>query len=254
MLLLWLSFTTLEAKQNQYTSVNSKSEVVKKYRITLYCFMDILHHLLHIDQTLLLILNKTGAFPFILVILSIVFLESACILMPFLPGDSLLMTTGLLAAQQSIPITGLYLSILATAITGYIINYQLACFFKKRIEEKKSPQWQKIHHRIHEAKNFYQRFGYSSLFIARFIPIIRTFLPFAAGLMGIPKKSFYFFNIFGSTLWVTSLLLIPYHLGHIHWVQVHTSFLIHSVMILSICPLFLWALRAVIHIRNKATS
>ena len=195
--------------------------------------MDLLSLSLHIDQTLHTVLATYGYHWTLAIIGIIVFLESSCILTPLLPGDSLLFSAGLVAATGLLPVTHLALTVWLATVIGYSLNYFIASKIKKKI--KWSP---KNRQRFDTAKNYYQEKGYLGIIFARFVPIIRTFIPFILGMINLNKRTFFVLNVMGASLWVGTLVFGSYFFGSYSWTQNHFKEIIALIILLSVLPYF----------------
>ena len=152
---------------------------------------------LHMDKHLLVMVNDYHQWIY-LILFAVVFLECGCVLTPFLPGDSLLFATGALIALPGI---GLELSycitfLIIAAILGFYINYEVGKYTGQKILEKNFKYFNKTH--LEKAHEFYEKYGTSAIIIARFLPFIRTFVPFIAGMALMNKKKYILYNIFWS--------------------------------------------------------
>lgn len=179
----------------------------------------------------------------------IIFLES-CIF-PFLPGDSLLFTAGFLASQNIIPIVPLYFGTLTMAILGDSVGYSIGRFFGNRIYESKHP-FLKIEH-LEKTRIFFQNHGPKSLIIARFVPIVRTFIPLLAGVGKMPYTKFLTYNITGGFLWITSMVLGGYYLSAVFPAATnHIDKIVIAIIIISLLPGVVTYLNEKIKIKKQA--
>ena len=152
----------------------------------------------------------------------------------FLPGDSLLFLLGMLASEKKLPMTLLNFCTIActTAIISYRVNYFLGKHSRHFIVNL---PWIKPEH-IQKTQSFYHKKGAYGILIARFMPIIRSFLPFFAGSFAMPIKAFWFANTLGALIWIFGLCFAGYYLGHINWIQQHLNLSIISIIVLSLLP------------------
>lgn len=198
---------------------------------TLNSIIDIL---LHLDRYLGLLVQTYGHFIYLILFL-IIFSETGLVVAPFLPGDSLLFVTGTLAAAGGMDIN-LTLSILiAAAVLGDTINYWIGYYTGQRASHHKKSRFLNKRHldRTHE---FYEKYGGKTIIIARFIPVIRTFAPFVAGVGKMTYKRFIIYNIIGGIMWVTLLVLAGYFFGNLPFVKGNLTAFIFFIIILSIMP------------------
>jgi len=170
------------------------------------------------------------------VLIIIIFAETGLLVGFFLPGDSLLITAGLLSAQGYFDITILNVSLIIAAIVGDQVGY----WFGKKTGPKlftreKSLFFKKDH--LLKAKDFYEKYGGRAIIYARFVPFARTFAPIVAGIGQMDYKKFVFYNVFGGIFWVTSMTLLGYFFGNIPFVKKNFEYVIIGVIILSVLPI-----------------
>jgi membrane-associated protein len=175
-------------------------------------FMQFGDLLLHLDHHLDLVIQQYGYWAYGL-LFGIVFAETGLVVAPFLPGDSLLFIAGAYCATEHFNLVVLGIGLVLAAVTGNTLNYFIGRWIGKRIFSSHS-RWidQAALSKTHA---FYQSHGGKTIILARFLPIIRTFAPFVAGISAMPFARFQFFNITGAFLWVFSLLLAGYFFGNI---------------------------------------
>lgn len=190
--------------------------------------------LLHIDKHLTLLIAEYGTTTYGIIFL-IIFAETGLVFTPFLPGDSLLFTAGALAAQGTLSIFLILLIIAAAAILGDTVNYFIGKKLGETILKKK---WIKEDH-ITKTTKFYHKYGKKTIILARFIPIIRTFAPFIAGIGVMNYPTFLLYNIIGGILWVSFFVLLGYFFGNIPYVQTHFGSFIILIIIISLIPLII---------------
>ena len=186
--------------------------------------------ILHVDQHLQAFVQTYGAWVYALLFL-IVFTETGVVVMPFLPGDSLLFVVGTLcgAGLMSLPLAmGL---LVAAAILGDQTNYSIGRYFGPRVF-----QWEnsRLFNRnaFNQAHAFYERYGGITIILARFMPFIRTFAPFVAGVAEMNRARFTAFNVIGALIWVVGLTLAGYWFGNLPWVQANLSKIIWALILI----------------------
>ena len=195
--------------------------------------MDILLQLvdfiLHVDRHLESFVAQYGAWVYALLFL-IIFVETGVVVMPFLPGDSLLFIVGAMcgAGLMSLPLAmGL---LLAAAILGDQTNYTIGRYFGPRVF-----QWEESRffsrRGFDQAHAFYEKYGGITIVLARFMPFVRTFVPFVAGVAEMTRSKFTFFNVIGAVIWVLGLLSVGYFFGNMPIVQEHLSKIIWALVI-----------------------
>jgi membrane-associated protein len=197
--------------------------------------------LLHIDKYLDLIIQRYGLVTYLLLFV-VVFCETGLVVTPFLPGDSLLFAVGAFAARGSLDLSVALLVLAAAAILGDTANYWIGAIVGPKVFHKENVRFLNRKHldRTHE---FYERYGGKTIVIARFVPIIRTFAPFVAGIGKMTYGRFLSYNVFGGLLWVLLLVLGGYYFGNIGIVRRNFSLVILAIVVISIMPGVIEALR-----------
>lgn len=190
---------------------------------------------IHLDKYLQLIVDQYSVWTYLLLFL-IIFLETGIVVMPLLPGDSLLFVAGALATGGSFKITVLFLVIFIAAVIGDTVNYHIGKFFGPKIFKKESSILFNKEYLL-RAEKFYEKHGKKTIIIARFIPIIRTFAPFVAGIGKMPYGVFLTYNIVGAFLWCSLFIFGGYLFGNISWVQEHFGALILAIIFVSLIPI-----------------
>ncbi|MBY4797647.1 VTT domain-containing protein [Collinsella sp. AGMB00827] len=175
----------------------------------------------------------------------IIFIETGVVFMPFLPGDSLLFAAGIFAHEASGPLDLLHLLILVwiAAIVGDQCNFMIGHFFGKRIIESgkikaMTPE------RIEKSEAFLDKWGHLAIFLGRFFPFIRTFVPFLAGVGGMKWHSFVLYNILGGITWSSIFILLGYFFGGIPAVQEHFEVIVVGIIAISLIPAVFGVIRA----------
>ncbi len=195
---------------------------------------------LHIDQHLFSLVQAYGAWLY-LILFAIVFCETGLVILPFLPGDSLLFATGTLAGAgfMSYPLSMGVL--LAAAVIGDAVNYEIGRLAGPSIFSRETRWLNKKH--LLKAHAFYERHGGKAIILARFIPIVRTFAPFVAGVALMHPMHFLLFNVTGAILWVAGLVSAGYFLGNIPVVKENFNVVIYGIVIISVMPVLVEFLR-----------
>ena len=192
--------------------------------------MNIIDFILHIDKYLHLIVQNYGILSYF-ILFFIVFCETGLVFTPFLPGDSLLFVAGTLAANGVLNLFFLFLVFVIAAILGDTVNYWIGNYFGERVFLK-SRFVNKNY--IEKTKEFYKKHGGKTIVIARFIPIIRTFAPFIAGVGKMNYLRFLIFNIIGAIVWVGIFVFSGYYFGGISFVQNNLSFVLLGIILVSL--------------------
>jgi len=189
---------------------------------------------LHIDKHLGELIIQYGLWSY-LILFVIVFAETGFVFTPFLPGDSLLFAAGTFAAIGAFNIGILVLILCLAAITGDTVNYWIGNYIGPKIFERKKIRFLKKEHlqRTHE---FYERHGGKTIIIARFIPIIRTFAPFVAGIGSMTYLKFITYNVVGGIAWVLLFVFAGFYFGNLPFVKNNFSFVIIAIIIISVLP------------------
>ena len=191
--------------------------------------------ILHVDTYLQFIVNEYSALTYLLLFL-IIFIETGIVIAPFLPGDSLLFAAGALAALGYFKIGILYIIVFVAAVIGDAVNYHIGKYIGPRIFRKKSSFFFNKEYLI-KAQTFYERYGKKTIILARFIPIIRTFAPFVAGIGRMPYRIFLVYNVIGAFLWCRLFIFGGFLLGNITWVKEHFELLVIGIILVSMIPL-----------------
>jgi len=196
----------------------------------------LLNYLLHIDTYVIAATHLLGAWTYVILFV-IIFCETGLIFAAFLPGDSLLFATGTLSATapDTLNIHLLFVLLLTASIIGNGVNYYIGKWLGPKLFCNESLLFNRKY--INRAHAFYEMYGGKAIVIARFIPIIRTFIPLIAGIGHMRYKSFFIFNCLGATLWIGGLLYGSYLFGNIPFVRLHFSAVIFGMIGLSIMPL-----------------
>ncbi len=196
----------------------------------------LLNFILHIDQHLLAFVTLHGAWAYGLLFL-IIFCETGLVVVPFLPGDSLLFAAGTIAASttEAINIHMLFLLLVTASITGNALNYLIGRFLGPKVFQS-NQSWFFNKKYLNEAHAFYEKHGGKTIILARFIPIIRTFAPFVAGIAQMSYRRFFAYNIFSAILWIGSLLYISYFFGNLPMIKDHFSGAVIAIIVVSLIP------------------
>ncbi len=200
--------------------------------------MDILtnfiNFIIHIDKYLVLIVQQYGVLTYA-ILFSIVFLETGVVIAPFLPGDSMLFAAGAVAAIGSIDIFILLIIIWLAAIPGDTVNYHIGKSIGSKVLGKEDLKYINKDY-LKKAQGFYEKHGSMTIVLGRFIPIIRTFVPFVAGIGEMKYSKFIFYNILGGSLWVGLFLGGGYFFGNLPLIKNNFSYVLVSIIIISLLP------------------
>ena len=195
---------------------------------------------LHIDRHLFDLASNYGTWAYAVLFL-IVFCETGLVVTPFLPGDSLLFACGVLAGADMLGYPQTVVVLLAAGILGDYVNYNIGRRVGPAIFKKETRFIKKAH--LVKANAFYERHGGKAIVLARFIPIIRTFAPFVAGIAIMNPATFLLFNVTGCAIWVTSLVSAGYFLGNTPFAREHFSLIVYAIILVSVMPVVAEAIK-----------
>ncbi|MDD5098281.1 MAG: DedA family protein [Candidatus Pacebacteria bacterium] len=196
--------------------------------------MDSINFLLHIDTILSTIISTYGNLSYI-ILFAIIFAETGFVFTPFLPGDSLLFAAGAFAATGSFNISILILLLWLAAFLGDTANYYIGKFIGQKLIDSHKVNINQNY--INRTQEFYKKHGGKTIFLARFIPIIRTFAPFIAGISKMNYAKFSLFNILGGLFWISMFTLSGYFFGNIPQVKENFSIVIVAIILISFIPI-----------------
>ena len=190
--------------------------------------------ILHLDQHLRDLAQTYGAWVYAVLFL-IVFLETGVVVTPFLPGDSLLFVAGTIAAAGALNIHALVLLLIAAAIAGDSLNYAIGRYLGPRVFRFDDSRFFKRAY-VDRTHAFFERHGGKAIVIARFVPIVRTYAPFVAGIGAMSYRRFLMFNVTGAVLWVALLAYAGFFFGNLPLVRNNLTTVILGIIVLSIMP------------------
>lgn len=198
--------------------------------------------ILHIDQHLVDIVSSYQTWTYLILFL-IIFAETGLVVTPFLPGDSLLFAAGAIIAkpESNLNIWLMWILLFVAAVIGDMVNYMIGDYVGPKAFSGKYKLLKKEY--LDKTQNFYIKHGGKTIIYARFIPIIRTFAPFVAGIGTMSYSRFASYNVIGGFLWVTSFLFIGYFFGGLPIIKQNFTYVIIGIIILSILPPFIEILR-----------
>jgi membrane-associated protein len=194
----------------------------------------IISFVLHIDKYLGNIISQYGTVSYLILFL-IIFAETGFVFTPFLPGDSLLFAAGAFAALGSFNILTLLIILWAAAFLGDTANYWIGHFFGQKLIDNPRIPINQDH--IDKTQAFYDKHGGKTIFIARFVPIVRTFAPFVAGIGRMDYKKFLIYNLTGGLVWVFTFTLVGFFFGNIPSVKENFSIVVIAIVLLSVIPI-----------------
>lgn len=210
-------------------------------------FGNIIDFILHLDKYLSLLIQNFGIGTYLILFL-IVFAETGLVVTPFLPGDSLLFAAGTFASLGTLNVWWLFFSLSAAAILGDSLNYAIGKYMGPKVFKEEKARFLKKEY-LDRTHKFYEKYGSKTIVLARFVPIVRTFAPFVAGIGSMSYLKFAFYNVFGGILWVGLLVFGGYFFGNLPIVKQNFSIAIMVIIILSILPMLIEFLK---HYRKKS--
>lgn len=204
-----------------------------------FLLMELIDFILHIDAHLAEFIRDYGYWIYAILFL-IIFVETGVVVMPFLPGDSLLFAAGMLAAipENDLNVWIIIGLLLIAAISGDSLNYSIGKRFGMQVTKIKifGKQFVQQEH-IDKTHEFYEKYGSKTIVIARFVPIVRTLAPFVAGIGRMNYGTFITYNVVGAIFWVVGLTLAGYFLGQIEWVAQNFSKIVLVIIVVSVLPI-----------------
>lgn len=204
-----------------------------------YVSMELLNQffniLLHLDVYLTTLVSQFGVATYA-ILFGVIFAETGFVITPFLPGDSLLFTAGAIASLGSLNIVVTLTILFLAAIAGDTVNYWIGHFFGKKIVDNPRIKFINQEH-IDKTEQFFKKYGGKTIILARFVPIVRTFAPFVAGIGSMNYSKFIFFNVVGAILWVFILTGAGYFFGNLTLVKSNFELVVFAIIGLSILPM-----------------
>lgn len=194
----------------------------------------LLDFVLHLDKHLSTLIQTYGLWTYLILFL-VIFCETGLVVTPFLPGDSLLFAAGTFAAAKALHVGWLFLILSAAAIIGDTVNYWIGHFFGPKIFHKEKTRFFKKEY-LDRTHRFYEKYGAETIIIARFVPIIRTFAPFVAGIGRMTYWKFISYNVIGGIGWVALFVFGGYFFGNIPLVRKNFGLVIIAIIIISTIP------------------
>jgi membrane-associated protein len=194
---------------------------------------------LHLDKYLANIIAQYGTWTYAMLFF-VIFMETGFVVTPFLPGDSLLFAAGTFAALGSLNVWLLLILLMIAAVGGDTINYWIGHFLGDRAYNIK---WIKREY-LDRTHAFFEKHGGKTIFLARFVPIVRTFAPFVAGMGRMSYGYFFSYNVFGGVTWVLLFTLAGYFFGNIPFIKSNFEFVIIAIILISVLPMLVEAIKA----------
>ena len=206
---------------------------------------DILSWVLHLDRHLNELVTTIGPVPVYAVLFAILFCETGLVVTPFLPGDSLLFAVGAICASDNSSLSLLVMIplLIVAAVGGDALNYWIGAMLGPKIFRSESSWWLNKKH-LDRAQLFYEKYGAKTIILARFVPIVRTFAPFVAGIGKMHFGRFWLYNVVGGAVWVTLFLVAGYWFGNIAIVKKNFFLVTIGIIAVSVIPIGLEWLKA----------
>jgi len=197
--------------------------------------VNLLDIILHLDVKLLEMVAQYGVWIYA-ILFAIIFSETGFVVTPFLPGDSLLFVAGAISASGELNAHLIFLLLSIAAILGNTVNYAIGRWLGKSFFTDSGARWLNPKH-LEKAHAFYERHGGKAIVISRFVPIVRTYVPFVAGMAAMGPREFTIYNVVGAVLWVGSLTYAGFFFGNIPWIRGNLTALTLGVIVVSLLPL-----------------
>ena len=195
---------------------------------------------LHLDEHLSEIIQNFGVWTYALLFL-VIFMETGLVVTPFLPGDSLLFAAGAFAALGSFNVLLLFGLLFVAAVLGDALNYWIGHTIGPRVFEQNYRFLKRSH--LEKTQKFYEKHGGKTIVLARFVPIVRTFAPFVAGVGTMEYRRFAFYNVFGAFIWTSLFIFGGYFFGNLPFIKTNFEIVILGIIFISILPMVIEYLR-----------
>ncbi|MEP7276753.1 MAG: DedA family protein [Betaproteobacteria bacterium] len=192
------------------------------------------YSLLALDQSLAHLAAQYGTWLYA-ILFAIIFAETGLVVFPFLPGDSILFISGTVIAVAALNVHVLVAVLTVAAILGDSVNYAVGHYIGPKAFRKPDSRWFKRAY-LERTQAFYDKYGGLTIIIGRFVPIIRTFAPFLAGVAGMSYPRFLCYNVVGAIAWIASLVYAGYLFGNIPWVKENLSWIVVGIIVVSLLP------------------
>jgi membrane-associated protein len=197
--------------------------------------VDLLDIVLHLDAHLLQLVKDYGLWVYA-ILFAIIFSETGFVVTPFLPGDSLLFVAGAIAANGELNVHLLFVVLAAAAFLGNSVNYGIGRWLGRSFFRDRGARWLNPAH-LEKAHAFYERHGGKAVVISRFLPIVRTYVPFVAGMAQMHAREYLAYNVAGAVLWVGALTYAGFFFGNIPWIRGNLTAIIVGIVVVSLLPL-----------------
>lgn len=194
----------------------------------------ILYSLLALDETVATLATQYGPWLYAMLFV-VIFAETGLVVCPFLPGDSILFIAGTVVAVAGLDVHVLVVVLIAAAVLGDSVNYAIGHYIGPKAFHRPDSRWFRQEY-LRRTQSFYEKYGGITIVIGRFVPIIRTFAPFLAGVAGMSYRRFLSYNVVGGCLWIGILVYAGYLFGNIPWVKDNLSLIVVAIVVVSLIP------------------
>ncbi len=196
--------------------------------------MELIDVFLHVDKHLAEITSHYGAWTYIILFL-VIFCETGLVVTPFLPGDSLLFAAGAIASLGSLNVHSLFVLLFVAAICGDTVNYHIGYLLGPKFLQKNNSKWIKKEY-LERTHRYFEKYGGKTIILARFVPIVRTFAPFLAGIGSMTYRQFMCYNVVGALLWVSLFTYAGFFFGETPFVKKNFTLVILAIIFISVLP------------------
>jgi len=194
----------------------------------------LVYSVLALDQTVASLATQYGAWLYAILFV-VIFAETGLVVCPFLPGDSILFIAGTVVAAAGLDVHVLVVVLIVAAVLGDSVNYGVGHYIGPKAFHRRDSRWFRQEY-LRRTQAFYERYGAVTIIIGRFVPIIRTFAPFLAGVAGLSYRRFLSYNVIGGCLWIGLLVYAGYLFGNIPWVKDNLSLIVVGIVVVSLIP------------------
>ncbi len=198
---------------------------------------------LHLDKHLAVLIAQYGVWIYA-ILFFVIFAETGFVVTPFLPGDSLLFIAGSLAATSNGMDVHLLVALLFTAaVLGNTVNYEIGRWLGPKVFANKNSRWLNPEY-VERTHQFFERWGSAAVIVARFVPFLRTYVPFIAGIGAMSRKRYMTFTFIGAVLWVGGITYLGYFFGNIPWIKANQGLVAIGIIVISVLPIVITMVRA----------
>jgi membrane-associated protein len=194
----------------------------------------LIYSLLALDQTVAMLASQYGPWLYAILFL-VIFAETGLVICPFLPGDSILFIAGTVVAAADLNVHVLVVVLIVAAVLGDSVNYGIGHYVGPKAFQRPDSRWFRQEY-LRRTQAFYDKYGGITIIIGRFVPIIRTFAPFLAGVAGMSYRRFLSYNVIGGCLWIALLVYAGFLFGNIPWVKENLSLIVIAIVAVSLIP------------------